>query len=190
MISLILGLGNIGERYLRSRHNLGFEVVAASAVLLKAGFDSTGDTYEAALQKSEQRRIVLARPTTYVNRSGQAANALLQEYDLDPSQMLVVVDDFNLPTGILRLRRGGSDGGHNGLASIIEALDTIEFPRLRMGIGPLPEDVDAADFVLGQFEQSELADVERMIKVATEAAIFTISHHLDEAMSKYNVNPA
>jgi len=190
MISLILGLGNIGERYRGSRHNLGFEVVAAIASLLRIGFDVTGDTYETALHESEQRRIILARPTTFVNRSGLAAEALLQEYDLDPSQMLVVVDDFNLPTGVLRLRRGGTDGGHNGLASIIETLDTTEFPRLRIGIGPLPEDVDTVDFVLRQFEQSELADVERMIKVATKAAIFSISHHLDEAMSKYNVNPA
>ena len=190
MISLILGLGNIGERYRHSRHNLGFEVVEAVASRFKAGLNIKADTYEAARRDGEQQPIILARPTTYVNRSGLAAEALLQEYDLAPSQMLVVVDDFNLPSGVLRLRRGGSDGGHNGLVSIIETLDTTEFPRLRMGIGPLPEGVDAADFVLGQFEQSELSDVEKMIEIATEAAIFTISHRLDEAMSKYNVNPA
>jgi PTH1 family peptidyl-tRNA hydrolase len=190
MISMVVGLGNIGERYRGSRHNLGFEVVAGVSSSLGEGIDAAADMYRALVHQREQRRIVLARPTTYVNRSGLAVEALLQDYDLEPSQMLVVVDDFNLPLGVLRVRRGGSDGGHNGLVSIIESLGTVEFPRLRLGIGPMPEDVDAAEFVLQQFEQSETADVERMIEVACEAAIFSISHDLDEVMSRYNVNPA
>jgi len=125
-----------------------------------------------------------------MNFSGDAARALLQHYELDAGSMLVVVDDIYLPLGRIRIRSVGSDGGHNGLASIIEELGTEEFPRLRLGIGPLPEGADQADYVLGEFEENEHAVVEKMIATASEATMFCLEHDLEEAMSQYNQNPA
>jgi PTH1 family peptidyl-tRNA hydrolase len=105
-------------------------------------------------------------------------------------QMVVVVDDFNLPLGKLRIRSGGSDGGHNGLASIIETLGTEDFPRLRCGVGPVPEGIDSAEFVLNRFRNQEFELKEKMVARAAEAAIFALDHPLDEAMTQFNSNPA
>jgi PTH1 family peptidyl-tRNA hydrolase len=125
-----------------------------------------------------------------MNHSGLAARALLRDTDLQPSQMLVVVDDFNLPLGRIRIRQGGSDGGHKGLASMIEVLQTEDFPRLRLGIGPVTDNIDAVDFVLSRFEKEETKSAEKMIDIAAEAALFAVNHRLEEAMSRYNVDPA
>ena len=141
-------------------------------------------------RKSKAAKNIFAMPTTYMNRSGIAAKALLHRYELDASHMLVVVDDFNLPLGRLRFRGSGTDGGHNGLASIIDELGTTDFPRLRLGIGPLPEGVEQTEFVLGDFEPDEIESVKKMIATASEAVTFYLRNGLDEAMSLYNQNPA
>ncbi len=125
-----------------------------------------------------------------MNRSGIAARELLEDLGMQPQQMLIVTDDFNLPLGRLRFRSGGSDGGHNGLASVIEVLETQELPRLRLGIGPVPENVDVADWVLSPFEPQEVETAKKMVAAAVEAAIFALDHRLEEAMTRYNVNPA
>jgi len=125
-----------------------------------------------------------------MNRSGLAAVALLERVEREPSEMLVVVDDFNLPLGALRFRQNGSDGGHNGLASIIEILETEDFPRLRLGIGPAPEYSSTIDFVLGKFDKEELKKASDLTNTAAEAVIFASNHRLDQAMSEYNRNPA
>jgi PTH1 family peptidyl-tRNA hydrolase len=114
----------------------------------------------------------------------------LQETACTLSEMLVVVDDFNLPLGSLRFRRRGSDGGHKGLLSLIEVLGTDEFARLRLGIGPLTDGVEAADFVLSPFEPEQQEAARRMIDTAGEAVVFAIDHRLESAMSKYNSSPA
>ncbi len=190
MISLILGLGNIGSRYKGTRHNLGFEVVELA--VKKTGAKSIPDDffYQAYEHNIEERKIIFAKPTTLMNRSGAAAIALLDNYDLSPSEMLVVVDDFNIPLGAVRLRPGGSDGGHNGLESIIELLGTEEFPRLRLGVGPVPQGEDVVDFVLGKFSKSEQKITKKMIEIAAEAVIFAAGHPFEETMSKFNYNPA
>jgi PTH1 family peptidyl-tRNA hydrolase len=102
----------------------------------------------------------------------------------------VVVDDFNLPLGSLRLRPAGTDGGHNGLASLIDALATEQFARIRLGIGPVTDNVDTVDFVLGTFEAHEEERVEELKKAAVEAVLFTLDHPLDQAMTRHNINPA
>lgn len=190
MISLVLGLGNIGERYETTRHNLGFKVVRRLIETQRFQYEPGTAEYDWATGEIGPAKIILAMPNTYMNRSGIAARALLQQYELEPARMLVVVDDFNLPLGRLRIRGSGSEGGHNGLASIIEELETEDFPRLRMGIGPLPEGADQSDFVLGEFKQNELESVEKMIATASDAVLFYLEHGLDEAMSQYNQNPA
>jgi PTH1 family peptidyl-tRNA hydrolase len=191
MISLVLGLGNIGEKYAGTRHNVGFEVLYRVEKTLKVKPKRSTRDYDWAVAKQDDRKIILARPKTYMNLSGIAAEALLQRNDLSPSEMLVVVDDFALPLGTLRFRLKGSDGGHNGLASLIETLGTEQFPRLRLGIGPLPEGVEeSAEFVLSPFEKDEEEPARKMIETAAEAVVFAIDNRLELAMSRYNSSPA
>lgn len=190
MLSLVLGLGNKGDRYQASRHNLGFRVVGRLIERYRLKLQPGAGEFDWAERTAGSEKIILAMPKTYMNRSGIAARALLQHYDLDYYRLLVIVDDFNLPLGRIRIRGSGSDGGHNGLASIIQELGTEDFPRLRMGIGPRPEETGKTEFVLGDFEPGERDTVEKMIATASEAAVYCTEHGLDEAMSQYNRNPA
>ncbi len=190
LISLIIGLGNLGGRYEGTRHNLGFEVVDLAAEKVKAKALPDQPLYQSFEKTIEGRIIVFAKPTTMMNGSGGGVAALLDHLKLSYSEMLVVVDDFNIPLGSIRLRPNGSDGGHNGLASIIATLGTEEFPRLRLGIGSVPEGVDSVEFVLGKFSKSEQKLVNKVIVIAAEAVIFAAGHRFEETMSKYNYNPA
>lgn len=190
MISLVLGLGNPGERYRYTRHNIGFAVVGHLAV--KSGLTEWYEQ-ELYLWTGGDRRFrpVIACPVTYMNRSGLAARELLQRVGCLPQQMLVVVDDFNLPLGRMRLRRSGSDGGHNGLASITEELKTEDYPRLRVGIGPVSEDTGIVDFVLGEFEQSERERLPKILDTAASAIEVTVTDGVLAAMEQFNrPNPA
>jgi PTH1 family peptidyl-tRNA hydrolase len=190
MLLLVLGLGNAGGEYQGTRHNIGFEVLDLVARKLGAQAQPETREYYWAVRQSGVGKLILAWPRLLMNRSGLAAQVLLQRYDVRSSAMLVVVDDFNLPLGRLRFRSSGADGGHNGLASIIELLQTEGFPRLRLGIGPPPDNVDRAEYVLRGFDQEELEAKEKMIAVAAEAVLFAVDHRLDEAMKRYIVNPA
>ena len=194
MIKAIVGLGNIGRKYVGTRHNLGFEVVSRAAGILKAQQLPGRPTFEAAeatlAEGDPESNLILAWPTTYMNLSGEAVADLVEELSLTSDQLLVVVDDFNLPLGALRFRSEGSDGGHNGLISIIERLGTQRFPRLRLGVGQPPEGHDVVDYVLSRFKPFERKEVERMVALAAEAVIFAATHRLEEAMSQFNRNPA
>ena len=163
----ILGLGNPGELYRRTRHNLGFTVVDHLAVQLKIEWEEA-DLYLFAPGRIEEVPVVLVKPTTFVNRSGRAAVSLKQRFPVSTEELLVVSDDVNLPLGKTRLRLEGSDGGHKGLASLIWNLCSDQFPRLRLGIGPLPEETDLREFVLGEFRAEELSVVQTMVSRAIE----------------------
>jgi len=195
VFSLAVGLGNIGPEYSGTRHNVGFEVVGRVAQTLKARRLPSRSSFESAEtflvdDQGDTRSLVLAWPTTYMNRSGLAVVELLEELALTPQEMLVVVDDVDLPLGALRFRSGGSDGGHNGLYSISEQLQTEDFPRLRVGIGRPADNQDTADYVLTPFRPEEVEQAERMVALAAEAVIFAVTHRLEEAMSQFNRNPA
>jgi PTH1 family peptidyl-tRNA hydrolase len=190
MISLVLGLGNVGRKYTATRHNLGFEVVDRVRDALKAEVQPNTEEYNWAVARLDEGCVTLGWPRTFVNLSGAAAKKLLFSTGLSPAEMLVVVDDFNLPLGTLRFRTSGSDGGHNGLSSLIEVLGTKEFPRLRMGIGPIPAGADVVKFVLGQFDPSERERVDPMVGRAAAAVLFGMTNRFEEVMSRYNVNPA
>lgn len=181
---IILGLGNIGEEYAGTRHNIGFDVLDLVAA---DGFDPLPSHHlvKTSINRGEPK-ILLGWPQTYMNRSGLAASYLLEREEFRPDQLLVVVDDFALPLGSLRFRPGGSDGGHNGMASIIEILQTESFPRLRLGIGPLPESADVVSFVLSPFQGNELETKKMMVRAAAEAVIFAVHHGVESAMGKYN----
>lgn len=191
MISLLLGLGNPGSAYYRTRHNIGFDLIDLLCEQSKA-VRQKGRSNDRLIEFQAQfgdRLITLAKPMTFINRSGLAAMDLLQQHSFLPAELLVLVDDFSLPLGNLRFRANGTDGGHNGLASIIEHLQTDQFPRLRLGIGPADPDIDQADFVLSKFEPDQIDQAARMTRTAAEAVTFAITNRLEPAMTKYNRPP-
>jgi peptidyl-tRNA hydrolase, PTH1 family len=191
MTSIIVGLGNTGERYAATRHNVGYEAVGRAASELGAIMESDHRYYRWARADTESGRVVLVWPTTYMNRSGLAVAELLERFPASPSDIMVVTDDFNLTLGRIRVRAGGSDGGQKGLRSIAEVLDTEEFPRCRIGIGPLPEGADPVEFVLGRFTLPESEIIEKSIAVAAKAVIFATHRPIDEVMAQFNnTNPA
>ncbi len=131
-------------------------------------------------------KVVLLKPTTYMNRSGIAVADFVMSENLKPEEILVIADDFNLPLGRIRLRESGSDGGHNGLASIIYHLNSENFPRIRMGIGPVPEGIPAEDFVLERFAENQMADIKEMIGRASEAALMWLAEGYSKAAAQFN----
>ncbi|MCS6803691.1 MAG: aminoacyl-tRNA hydrolase [Acidobacteriota bacterium] len=182
---LVVGLGNPGTQYRRTRHNLGFMVIDRLAEQLRIELNQLVCHAWVGLTQSDESQVVLAKPRTYMNRSGVSAQCLLRRYQLPASQMLVIVDDLALPLGKLRLRRRGSAGGHNGLKSIIESLGSQEFPRLRLGI--LPEQAkieDYADFVLSDFTADEQTAVESMIERSVTTVLTVVREGLDKAIAR------
>ncbi len=181
-----MGLGNPGAEYTNTRHNVGFRVVAALAeglgTELVAG---RGDfvTGRGAFAGEEVRFVL---PLTYMNASGRAVRQALDAMDADLADLLVICDDVHLPLGHLRLRRSGGDGGHNGLASIIESLGENSFARLRVGVDASPESQDQADYVLEPFGEDELGTAEEMIKDAASAVVLVVREGLDAAMNQIN----
>jgi PTH1 family peptidyl-tRNA hydrolase len=151
---LVAGLGNIGDEYADTRHNIGFTVVDALASGFKSTFDP-GRLASVARMSLKGRTIVAIKPTTYMNLSGKSVRYWMQKEDVPKENILVIVDDLALPLGTLRLKTKGSDGGHNGLISIIETIETTEFSRLRIGIGNEFARGYQVDFVLGRWTAEE-----------------------------------
>jgi PTH1 family peptidyl-tRNA hydrolase len=151
---LIIGLGNIGDEYADTRHNIGFIVADALTLSLKSSF--TTDRYASVAKGSLRgRQIVIIKPSTYMNLSGKAVRYWMQKEDIPKENILVLADDLALPLGILRLRSKGGHGGHNGLISIIETIETTDFARLRMGIGNDFAKGYQVDYVLGRWTEEE-----------------------------------
>lgn len=182
---LVVGLGNPGSRYRKTKHNLGFMVVEYLAAQWKKRF-KRGKGFNRVIEAFVgSEKVILAKPMTYMNKSGKAVDDLIMRYHVDLSQLIIVCDDFNLSLGKIRLRKRGSHGGHKGLASIINALGTQEFPRLRLGIGFIPE-IDTSDFVLSPFLPSELPSVNTMIEEGAQAVTDFILKGIDWTMNSYN----
>jgi len=185
----LIGLGNPGREYLRTRHNIGFRVIDTLSKGLNLKLKPGEGEYLIAQGKYGGTRLLLVKPTTYVNRSGLAVSQLLSLFPLELSQLLVVCDDVNLPLGRIRIRGKGSDGGHKGLASIIYHLGEEGFPRLRVGIGG-GERNDLVGFVLGEFTPAEEEVMGKVIERAAEACLSFVQDGLMEAMNRYNERPA
>jgi PTH1 family peptidyl-tRNA hydrolase len=179
-----LGLGNPGDRYRQTRHNLGQEVITSLIEELRLRPVEGKGQYYYAIDPAKD--ICLAVPTTYVNTSGISALQVIDHLGITSSDLLVVCDDFSLPLGAVRIRARGSDGGHNGLASIIFQLETQDIPRLRLGVGPVPQGVDPADFVLSCFRPQEGPVVKELKQIAAEAVLAVASDGIERAMNKYN----
>lgn len=184
MERLILGLGNPGERYRDTRHNVGFLVVEE----LARRWDVRLDRRECNSFVGEGPGALLAQPQTYMNRSGWAARCLLETYGLDPAGVLVVYDEVALPLGKLRLRKSGSPGGHRGLESVIENLRTDQVPRLRLGISPEepPRGEDLVEFVLNPFPPDQREALEAMVARAADACEVWLKEGAEAAMAKFN----
>ncbi|MGM0704991.1 MAG: aminoacyl-tRNA hydrolase [Bacteroidota bacterium] len=184
---LAIGLGNPGPSYANTRHNIGFQVVEALAERLSATLRPlSGLDARAERGPHKDQVIALAQPLTYMNRSGQAVAALLDHFEMPVERLLVIVDDLHLDTGQLRLRPGGSSGGHNGLADIAKALDTKHFPRLRIGIGKDYAHGEQADYVLSPFSAQQQPVIEEARLRACNAVLRMATDSLDAAMNRYN----
>jgi PTH1 family peptidyl-tRNA hydrolase len=184
---LIVGLGNPGEEYAKTRHNLGFQCVNELARRHSLGFDGKRAKSRVAEGQIAGQRVVLAKPFTYMNLIGQAVVGLCQWYKVAPAQeLLVIYDDLDLPFGVLRLRERGSAGTHNGMKSLIGQLGSQTFPRIRVGIGQGPPGRDAAKYVLGRFtrhEESQLPDIQARVADAVEVIL---REGFTAAMNRFN----
>jgi PTH1 family peptidyl-tRNA hydrolase len=185
-MKLIVGLGNPGPRYAATRHNAGWRV--AEALAARAGAGAWREKFETLLAETRwgSARVVLARPVTYMNLSGQSVRELVDFWKVERGDLLVVVDDLALDVGRIRLRPEGSAGGHNGLESIIAHLGHEQFARVRVGIGPMPPGADQAAFVLSEFSASERPVLEESIGRAADTAECWITKGLQEAMNRFN----
>lgn len=185
-MKLIVGLGNPGPRYRNTRHNLGFTVIDRVAERLGAAFDRERHHGLVAEPRAEADRVLLVKPLTFMNRSGECVAPMARHSGCDPNHLLIVADDVNLPLGRLRLRADGSAGGHNGLKSIIARLGTDAFPRLRLGVGDDRTGEELADHVLSKFRPEEWPVVERMTAEAAEAVLCWLREGIERAMNAYN----
>jgi PTH1 family peptidyl-tRNA hydrolase len=186
---LVVGLGNPGERYRRTRHNAGFMVVDALAA--RAGVMRGREEADAWVAEAEVagEALRLAKPLTFMNRSGLAVERLLGATGGSPGDLVVVVDDVALELGTLRVRERGSHGGHNGLRSLIDVLGTDEFPRVRVGVrkGDLPEDL--AGYVLAEFPPEDVLVVQEMVGLAADAVTCLVKYGPVETMNRFNARP-
>jgi PTH1 family peptidyl-tRNA hydrolase len=183
-----VGLGNPGDRYRDTRHNVGFVVVdelarRAGAVLDREAFGAlVGKTFGA-------EPVLLAKPLTFMNLSGQAVQALAHFHKIEAADLLIVADDANLPLGRVRARPGGSAGGHNGFKSVAQALGTDQFPRLRIGVGRGEGQRDLADHVLSRFDAGERTTIDEAIARAVDAAEVFVRDGIDAMMNRFNAEP-
>ncbi len=182
---LICGLGNIGDEYANTRHNVGFLVLEALASDLKVSF-TPGRLASVAKAKFKGKNLLLVKPNTYMNLSGKALKYWMTTEDIPLENVLVVVDDIALPLGTLRMKKKGGDAGHNGLNNIIINLNTEEFPRLRIGIGNDFAKGYQVDYVLGKWTRAEETVMIEKIKKAIEAIKSFIFEGADKAMNQYN----
>lgn len=185
-LKLVVGLGNIGSQYAHTRHNVGFDVVDELAHRSGAHFRIGKFKGEEATITLAGRRVLLLKPHTLMNLSGEAVVAAARYYKIPPAQILIICDDVNLPPGKLRVRAKGSDGGHNGLWNIIHRLGAQDFPRIRVGIGESPPEMDRADYVLSRFRPDERPLMHEAITRAADAIGSWITDDLETMMNRFN----
>jgi PTH1 family peptidyl-tRNA hydrolase len=184
-VKAIVGLGNPGSQYKGTRHNVGFDVVDELARRESVGFESAPAEALIAKWRRPEGPVLLVKPLTFMNLSGQAIGELTRYFKIDLPDLLVIVDEVQLPLGRLRARTRGSAGGHNGLKSVIAHLGD-EFSRLRMGVGRGADQRNLADHVLSRFEKDEAAEVERMTARAADAAEMFITSGIEAVMNAFN----
>lgn len=184
---MVVGLGNPGKDYEMTRHNAGFLTVDHIAV--EENVEIKKLKYKALIGDTviNGHRCLLVKPQTFMNNSGEAVREISQFYKIPPEKIIVIFDDISLPCGKLRIRRKGTDGGHNGIKSIIYHLNSDNFPRIKIGVGAKPHpDYNLADWVLSTFKKDELEELKKAIAKATEVLPFMLDGEIDKAMNKAN----
>ena len=182
---LIIGLGNPGEKYKNSRHNIGFRVLDKLVSLSNISF-STDKLADVALLKHKGRKLVLLKPNTFMNLSGKAVNYWMQKEKISVNNILVVSDDINLPFSTIRIRSKGSDGGHNGLKDIIEVLQSTSFPRIKLGIGSEFSKGQQSDYVLGNWSDEETNLLEKKMDLAVKIILSFSTIGINRTMNDFN----
>jgi PTH1 family peptidyl-tRNA hydrolase len=183
---LLIGLGNPGREYRDNRHNIGFMLIDRLAVRLDARGMKLQSNALVMSGQYQDRKIILAKPQTYMNLSGHSVQGLLHFYKIPFENLLVAHDDLDLPFGAIRIRPGGGPGGQRGMASTIERLGTKDFPRLRLGIGRPPGRMDPKDYVLQDFSKEEQKFLSEILDRAADAALTFVTDGLNKAMNKFN----
>jgi len=182
----VVGLGNPGRRYKDTRHNVGFIFLRKLAKEWEVRLRKRIFFSKAARIKREDEEILLAMPQISMNNSGLALKSMLEGSPLQPEQLVVVYDDLDIPLGEIRIRKEGSAGTHKGIISIIKEIQATQFPRIRIGIGPLSPDEDAVDYVLSPFSEEEKPLLEKSLKSAREALDLILAGEIEKAMNLYN----
>ncbi len=191
-MKLIVGLGNPGYLYARHRHNIGFMCVGQLAKIYHISFDRKQGAARTGVGAIARFQVILARPQTYMNASGESVSTLMKKFNINPEDLIVIHDDLDLPVGKIRLRQGGGSGGHKGIESIISRIGTRDFYRIRVGIGRPESDSDAAkeeaviSYVLSDFSDDEKRILDEAIPQVCEAVVYLLSKGITEAMNKYN----
>lgn len=183
---LLIGLGNPGREYRDNRHNFGFMLIDRLIVRLNARGMKLQSKAIVTDAVYNEHKLILAKPQTYMNLSGQSAQGLIHFYKLELSNVIIAHDDLDLPFGTIRLRPGGGPGGQKGVASTIEHMGTQDIPRLRMGIGRPPGRMDAAAYVLQDFSKDEMKELSSILDRAADAVLTFVNDGLDKAMNKFN----
>ena len=183
---LIIGLGTPGREYKDTRHNIGFMLIDQVAVRLNARGMKLQSKAIVTSALYEERKIILAKPQTYMNLSGQSVQGLLHFYKIPIENLLVAHDDLDIPFGTIRIRPGGGPGGQRGMASTIEQLGTKDFPRLRLGIGRPPGRMDPKDYVLQMFSKDDMKLLPEILDRAADAALEFVIKGLNASMNKFN----
>ena len=184
---VIVGLGNPGKKYEKTRHNIGFNVIDAMAD--KYNIRVKERKHQALIGSGfiEGQKVMLVKPTTYMNKSGDSVSDVLDYYKLDPElELIVIYDDISLEPGNIRIRKKGSAGGHNGIKDIIAMIDTQNFMRVKVGVGENPAGWDLADYVMGSFSQHDKGKIDEAIQDAISAAVLMMQGQVDKAMNNYN----
>ena len=184
-MKLIAGLGNPGIEYEKTRHNAGFLLIDRLCDKLGVRLDKNKCKAQYGIYRHNGEKIIIAKPQTYMNLSGQAVSSLMRFYDVDVKDLIVVHDDLDLPVGKLRLRRQGSSGGQKGMGSIIEQLGTSQIDRIRIGISN-DKRIDTKDYVLGRFSKEDEKILDEVLDKGAEALIYAFDHDFDVVMSKFN----
>lgn len=184
---IIAGLGNPGQPYEGTRHNAGFDVIDVLAEAYNISVDYRKNRALIGKGIIEGQKVILAKPQTYMNLSGESIRGLVDYYKVDEeSELIVIYDDVSLDPGQIRIRKKGSAGGHNGIKSIIAHLGTEVFSRVKVGVGQKPRQYDLADYVLGHFSREEREQMAEGYRHAAEAVKYMVTDRVDEAMNEYN----
>lgn len=184
---IIVGLGNPDKQYEGTRHNVGFDVIDAIAEKYNISMDTKKHRAYVGKGIIEGCKVILAKPQTYMNLSGESVWSLVDFYKIAPEdELLIIYDDVSLDVGQLRIRKKGSAGGHNGIKSIISHIGSSEFPRIKVGVGEKPKEYDLADYVLGKFSKAEREVMEKGYQNAVKAAALIVKGEIDQAMNEFN----